>query len=529
MQQLISQLSKKENFQTDSIYLKTTNELILHFVSNQADSALKMAQINERMAANANFPSIQAEAIRHQGYAQITKGNYSEASILFIKALEIYKSIRNENGEAKVYNNLAVVYKNIGDYSKSLEYHFKSLSIKQRLKDKRGIAVSLGNIAILYKNQKKFRESLIEQLKSYRIFKELNDKVGICTASGNLAANYTFFKNYSKAIYYHEEGLKLAQELDDYTGIAFNLDNISTIKFNQKKFKEAIDLQLKALKIREENKDPYGIARSYISLGDFYKNLKNEQIAFDYYSKGLMIANKIGRKELISAFHQEIYNYYKKKGDLNQAIYHLEMHNIYEDSLINMEVESKVIEMKTRYEFEQKAIQLKEEKEKERLNYITKSENQRYIIIIISLFIVFLLAFSISLHVSKIKVQSSYKKLEEANLEIQQKTDALRQSLIEVSHQKNEINDLNFTLQEKVKERTENLEKAYQRLRDFSFANSHQLRKPVANILGLCDLIKNNQANDPENIKIIAMLNESAIELDQIIHQLNTADQNKYS
>jgi tetratricopeptide (TPR) repeat protein len=524
LQKLTQKLSKQPGFKTDSIYLKSINEIIAIFLTNHPDSALELAKTNESLAHTANFGNIEAEAIRHQGFAQVILGNYSEAMVSYNKSLAIFTQLKNEKGQAKIYNNIAVVFKNIGDYPKALEFHYKSLEIKEKLKDKRGIAVSLGNIAILYKNQKRFKESFIEQLKAYQLFKEINDENGICTAAGNLAINYTYFKNYSKALFYHEEALKIAEKNDDHVGIAHNLDNISVVKFNQNKIQEAISLQYQSLAIREENKDLYGIARSYISLGDFYQALGNKDKAFNYYVKGLAISEKIGRRDLSSAFHQEMYKAHKEFGNLAKAIYHLEQHNNIEDSLFNDEVENKTLELKTKHEFEQKALQLKEEKEKERLTFITKSENQRYIIIIISLFIVFLLAFIISLQLSKMKVQLSYKMLEDANAEIKQKTEALHQSLIELSNQKNEINELNFSLQEKVKERTKNLESAYKQLRDFSYANSHHLRKPVANLLGLCDAISKNNTDDPENKEIIKMMLDSAIELDTIIHELNKLD-----
>ena len=522
---IASQLKKNTDYRKDSNYIKSINDIAAYYLTNKPDTAFLLAKENETLAQEANLLNLKAEAIRHQGVAKMNLGLYFEAISLLNNSLSIYLELNNEKGQSKVYNNIAVVFKNIGDFSKALEYNYKSLDIKLKLNDKKGVAVSYGNIAILYKNQKKFKESLIYQLRTYRLFKELGDKNGISTAANNLAIIYTVLKNYNKALLYHEESYKIALEMGDQNGIAHNLDNISIIKFNQNKTGEALNLQLQSLKIRENMKDLYGIGRCYIALGDYYKELKDKENAFSFYSKGLKIAEEIGRKELISDFHKELFLLNKENGNFNQAIYHLELHNAYDDSLFNLEVESKTIELNTRHEFEQKAIQLREEKEIEKLNYITKSENQRYIIILISLFIVFLLAFSISLHVSKIKVENGYKKLEEANNEIHLKTEALHKSLMEVSLQKNEINELNFTLQEKVKERTENLEKAYKRLRDFSFANSHQLRKPVANILGLCELINRNQPNDPDNIKIIEMLKESAIELDQIIHHLNTLDQ----
>jgi hypothetical protein len=50
------------------------------------------------------------------------------------------------------------------------------------------------------------------------------------------------------------------------------------------------------------------------------------------------------------------------------------------------------------------------------------------------------------------------------------------------------------------------------------------LRKPVANLLGLCDAISKNNPDDSENKEIIKMILDSAIELDTIIHELNKLD-----
>ncbi|HEK20128.1 MULTISPECIES: PAS domain S-box protein [unclassified Mucilaginibacter] len=66
----------------------------------------------------------------------------------------------------------------------------------------------------------------------------------------------------------------------------------------------------------------------------------------------------------------------------------------------------------------------------------------------------------------------------------------------------------------------EKLDQAASELDDISYMQSHGVRKPLANIMGLADLL--NEAEDPAHYKrIILMLQQSAAELDDIIKEIS--------
>lgn len=54
-------------------------------------------------------------------------------------------------------------------------------------------------------------------------------------------------------------------------------------------------------------------------------------------------------------------------------------------------------------------------------------------------------------------------------------------------------------------------------LENIAFSQSHLMRKPVANILGLCLLLKESDLND-EAKKVCELIFKSAVELDELIH-----------
>jgi two-component system, sporulation sensor kinase E len=60
-----------------------------------------------------------------------------------------------------------------------------------------------------------------------------------------------------------------------------------------------------------------------------------------------------------------------------------------------------------------------------------------------------------------------------------------------------------------------------QDLQEFAFLTSHELRRPLANILGLTSIFNHNNLADEFNAKIIQHLEFTALQLDEIIHKMN--------
>jgi PAS domain S-box-containing protein len=75
-------------------------------------------------------------------------------------------------------------------------------------------------------------------------------------------------------------------------------------------------------------------------------------------------------------------------------------------------------------------------------------------------------------------------------------------------------------------ERIRKIEVQNKALKEIAWAQSHLVRAPLANILGLTELLKDNINSDTENAKLIDYLRESAEKLDAVINDIvnKTAD-----
>ncbi len=91
-----------------------------------------------------------------------------------------------------------------------------------------------------------------------------------------------------------------------------------------------------------------------------------------------------------------------------------------------------------------------------------------------------------------------------------------------IREQKKEIERTNFNLEERIKERTSELEFQNNQLAEYAFINSHLLRGPLCRLLGLINLIDHTEIQDKEK-DLINHLKLSGEELDEVIKKINSA------
>lgn len=102
---------------------------------------------------------------------------------------------------------------------------------------------------------------------------------------------------------------------------------------------------------------------------------------------------------------------------------------------------------------------------------------------------------------------------QELEQKVKERTLQLEERNNEVLRQKDEIDAINDNLEELVRKRTQQLEDRNNRIREYAFSNSHLVRGPLARILGLVSIV----GHDPKAMELIG---ENAKELDNVIKEM---------
>ena len=113
-------------------------------------------------------------------------------------------------------------------------------------------------------------------------------------------------------------------------------------------------------------------------------------------------------------------------------------------------------------------------------------------------------------------------KVHERTLEIQKKTEEIQVQNEEIHAQTEEIKGINENLEMLVKARTRELEKKNKSLEEYAFISAHELRAPVASILGLINLLRTADLK-PEHRVYLEHLEKSADKLDNVCSSITRA------
>lgn len=110
----------------------------------------------------------------------------------------------------------------------------------------------------------------------------------------------------------------------------------------------------------------------------------------------------------------------------------------------------------------------------------------------------------------------------ELEMKVRERTSEIEHKTHEIQAQAEEIRGINENLEQLVRSRTAELEHKNKALEEYAFINAHQLRAPVASILGLIHLMQKLELKESEKV-YLSHLNDSAKKLDEVVSSITEA------
>jgi signal transduction histidine kinase len=111
--------------------------------------------------------------------------------------------------------------------------------------------------------------------------------------------------------------------------------------------------------------------------------------------------------------------------------------------------------------------------------------------------------------------------VEKRTLELTNANNELASLNEELKSSNESIKELNENLERMVKERTDKINDQLSQLSKYAHMNSHEVRAPLARMLGLLQLIKHKDMASGQKVELIDMLYDASNELDTVIRKMN--------
>jgi tetratricopeptide (TPR) repeat protein len=459
----------------DTCKIKLLNALSYTYSKFNYEEGIKFAEQAEMLAIRVDWKKGIADSDLDLGLNNVGKCDYVKALQYYTKSIELYKEIGCKQGMGSVYANIGLLYLAKSDYSRALENDYKALSILEELSNIHLKAVVLENIGTAYLEQKKYSKTLGYYALALKDYKKINDKQGISRNLGNQGIILNDLGDYAKALNYHLLALKTSRETGDQESIQINLANVGITYSYLKKFPMALMYHIRALDLSRKLKDNRSIAINLGNTGELYyymakdtlaanNRTENLKKAISYLNGAITACKEIGFKGPYIEFCKFLSDVYILSQDYKKALETFKEYSSIKDTVFSQETRLQInaLETNRQMNIKSKDVVLKDRQiQIEKLQL--KNKNNERVIFLVSIGMLFVTIFLL------------YRL---------------------------------FRLRSKSHKRV---------LSDIANIHAHEIRGPVARILGLAQLFDQDNPAACINKQVVNFMNVSALELDNVI------------
>lgn len=439
------------------------------------------------------------------------------------RALNLAQATGDKTGEARAINNIGIVYVNLGDNQAAVEQFFKVLKIYEAIGDRKSSASPMNNLGIIHKELRNKDQALNFLNRALEIFKEFDNKRGISSAYNNIGALYLSDDVFDSALYFCNKSLEVKRELGDEGGVFTALHNIGYIYLSKKEFGKAKPKLIEARDVATRLDQRVQLPIIYSSLGELYQGMGKNDSAFFYTDKAVKLADEVHSLSALEEAYLTLSELHEWQGNHDKALEAFKMSKNYEDSLALEEVEKKMNQLRVSYELEkQQAVMTYMLQKKNAELEVAEKERKIQSLVNTVLWAGLGIAVLIVLLMWRLNWvrQRHNRQLRRLNTEINVQKTQIEQQAQRLESANQEISQINLKLEEKVKARTASLNERNKQLEEHARFNSHVLRQPVANIMGLVNMLDPDAMADEQKFAV-QMLKTSSEQLDGVVRQIN--------
>lgn len=452
-------------------------------------------------------------------YLDLTSKIYPQSptdALYYVTALEQkLESEENKSGKAYILSKKAGFYWLQGIYDASLKAYFEALKIFEEKNENLEVVKTLNNIGETYKKQKDY----IQSAKFIKLALAKLDELEAFSPElilVNLGQLFMLQENYDSANYYLNQILNKDSVSTQSKGFANLYKGIINRKTGQNDSAKSFLEQ--SLKYWNEINYDRGIVESKIETAQIFINQSKFPFANQYLREAETLALKINSLDLLLNIYQSKIDLFKIRGSKDSLVYYFDKYLKIKDSIFNSESRAEINKLSIQYDLAQKEKEsFKIALEKSKL--ANEVEKRTQFLVLISTVLIFSIVLIIYLRHKGNQLKSAHIKLKQQKEEIEEKQKKISSKSLELARLNKELHNLNNNLEQRVMERTQKLNERNRQIAEFTYYNSHKLRAPVANVLGLINVMEITKDGKIDPV-VLNHLKTSAMELDKVIFNL---------
>jgi len=224
-----------------------------------------------------------SKALQSKGHIFMNQADYSNAHSYFIKSLTLTDIAKNYKGASDLMASITTNYIYQHDYASAIKSNDRSLEYAILSKDSTRLRSIYENLGLIYSNLGKYDSAIVYHQKAIKIAKKEGNRLWEAINLQNISNCHRELGNYGLALEIANNALEIKEENGNIRSILFTELLIANIYENMGKFQTAIQTNYKALEKAKKHQitDRERVALLYLS--QCYESTKDFENAYKYH------------------------------------------------------------------------------------------------------------------------------------------------------------------------------------------------------------------------------------------------------
>lgn len=336
---------RKADIQRDTLLIKSLLEIAYHYNDIRLDSSKSYIDSAQRFCETVKWQKGFSYIGRVRGHYFFRIGLYDKSIKELTSAFKLAEKYHDKTLEASINIHIGTLYVYNALYEKAKKYFVRGSELYRTSGNETMFGVALANIGNSELKQGKYLSAISYFRKSLAI----TQKSTVALRNSRIVSSYNLL-----AVAYLNAGIYDSSKVCEQRCLTLGT----------------------AIKNHQNIYDMYaGFSKYYLQKNDAKKSI-------NYAEKALFYANQLASIEKKSGLYKLLYENYKKLNQTQNALYFLEKHKVFEDSIVRVNVAKQIANLDLQLESDQQKYQIQQLT----IEKLTQNRNYLSFILFISLF-----------------------------------------------------------------------------------------------------------------------------------------------
>lgn len=294
---------------SDSQRVALLFEIASDYLKFSPDSTIIFGNQGIELAEKNGLVKLEAVIRDKVSTAYSRTGNYPAAMEQTLESMRISEKAEDTRLMAMNYETLGALFTDLQNDTLGMVYYEKGLELSEKFGYDDITAWLYNDMAQFYSDHGKLDQAIEYYDKMKPFPAKLNDEYMDALMQLNLGAIYSRKGDYEKSMDYLGKSLELSRKMNDLRFVAANLTVMANIHFKTGKPTQGVAYSQEALEVAQSVKNHQFISASSGNLYRYYNEKKDYPNALKYLQIKQAVADKTFSKEQITAFDNLIYKY----------------------------------------------------------------------------------------------------------------------------------------------------------------------------------------------------------------------------